>query len=54
MADTNIHLDLSLNALTSPPLAHRADPTTLGDYLRLLAAEPHAVSRMRLMVVDGP
>ena len=48
---TALELDLSANMLTSPPLAQRADTETLGDYLRLLSAEPAAVTRMRLMVV---
>ena len=51
LADATVRIDLSGNLLTSPPLAHRADPATLGDYLRMLAAEPRAVSRVRCMVV---
>ena len=51
MASPMVLLDLSGNVLSSPPLAHRAAPPMLSDYLRLLAAEPHPLERLRLMVV---
>jgi len=51
MSSPTALLDLSGNMLSSPPLAHRAAPKMLSDYLRLLAAEPHPLERLRLMVV---
>ena len=51
MSSPTALLDLSGNVLSSPPLAHRAAPQMLSDYLRLLAAEPHPLERLRLMVV---
>mmetsp|Transcript_35665 Transcript_35665/g.72943 ORF Transcript_35665/g.72943 Transcript_35665/m.72943 type:complete len:1176 (+) Transcript_35665:88-3615(+) len=47
---TTLDMDLSLNALSSPPLGRLADSTNLRNYLTLLASEKTAVTRIRLMV----
>lgn len=46
-----LRLDLSDNALSSPPLGRRADADELAAYLSLLSREPTAVTRLRLMVL---
>lgn len=47
---SSIEVDLSFNALSSPPLGRLADSSNLKSYLRLLAKEKTAVTRIRLMV----
>ncbi|KAL7492578.1 hypothetical protein ACHAWT_001866 [Skeletonema menzelii] len=47
---TTLEMDLSFNALSSPPLGRFADSTNLRNYLTLLASEKTAVTRIRLMV----
>eukprot|EP00984_Skeletonema_dohrnii_P000687 scaffold205_cov83-Skeletonema_dohrnii-CCMP3373.AAC.4 len=44
-----LDIDLSFNALSSPPLGRLADSTNLRNYLTLLASEKTAVTRIRLM-----
>ena len=46
-----LRVDLSANALSSPPLGGAATPERLRDYVSLLAAEASAVSRVRVMVL---
>ena len=45
-----MHLDLSNNTLSSPPLGSRADAEELQEYLRAMQAESTGVHRIRLMV----
>lgn len=47
---SSIEVDLSFNALSSPPLGRLADSSNLRSYLTLLANEKTAVTRIRLMV----
>lgn len=47
---SSIEVDLSFNALSSPPLGRLADSSNLKSYLTLLKNEKTAVTRIRLMV----
>ena len=47
---SSVEVDLSFNALSSPPVGRLADSSNLRSYLKLLANEKTAVTRIRLMV----
>jgi Ran GTPase-activating protein (RanGAP) involved in mRNA processing and transport/GTPase SAR1 family protein len=48
---SSLHIDMSLNPLSSPPLGRLATFPNLQNYLTLLASEKTEVTRIRLMVL---
>ena len=48
---SGLSIDLSNTPLSSPPLGRRAIPEELHAYLKLLASESTAVTRIRLMTL---
>jgi Ran GTPase-activating protein (RanGAP) involved in mRNA processing and transport/GTPase SAR1 family protein len=51
IATSSLHINMSLNPLSSPPLGRLATHLNLQNYLTLLASEKTEVTRIRLMVL---